>query len=133
MSNLLLIVINKIDDATTDSPVETTITSQVLSTEPKEMETGLQYGVVHPCHKKYMNELYRRRLEECFVSKINIVSEKPFYDWFVHLSVFFHKNLPQTEHPDEEETAYCGLSSRIKFSLLLILLPMFCLVRFSLE
>lgn len=41
-----------------------------LTTEPKEMETGLEYGVVHPCHKLYMNTLPRRRLDECFVSSI---------------------------------------------------------------
>lgn len=65
-SNLLLIVINKIN-LTTES---TAASSGILSTEPIEMETGLQYGVVHPCHKLYMNTLPRRRLDECFVSEI---------------------------------------------------------------
>lgn len=64
-SNLLLIVINKMNDMTTESS-----DGEVLSTEPLEMETGLQYGVVHPCHKLYMNNLTRRRLDECFVSEM---------------------------------------------------------------
>lgn len=62
-TNLLLVVINKIDDAAADLH-----DGEVLSTEPVEMETGLQYGVEHPCHKLYMNNLKRRRLDECFVS-----------------------------------------------------------------
>lgn len=61
-SNLLLIVINKINDITVDA------SEDILSTKTVEMETGLQYKVEHPCHKLYMNSLTRRRLDECFVS-----------------------------------------------------------------
>lgn len=46
-----------------------------LTTEAKEMETGIQYHVEHPCHKRYMNNFPRRRLDECFVSNPNSFSE----------------------------------------------------------
>jgi hypothetical protein len=67
-SNLLLIVINKINDISSESmPTD----GSKMTTEPIEMETQLQYGVVHPCHKLYMAELERRRLDECYVSWLN--------------------------------------------------------------
>lgn len=40
----------------------------VLSTKPVVMVTEVQYNKEHPCHKLYMNNLTRRRLDECFVS-----------------------------------------------------------------
>lgn len=123
-SNLLLIVINKINDIT----IEASASESPMTTEPIEMETGIQYGVVHPCHKLYMNTLERRRLDECFVSCLNCF---PFMLSTTHNVIFHHRS--QTDHPDEEETAYCGSSTRIKFTLLLILLPMFYLVRFNLK
>lgn len=115
-SNLLLIVINSLELG-----VKST---DILSTKPKEMETGIQYGVVHPCHKLYMNTLPRRRLDECFVSSFEN-SIKPF--------IFILQLLiSKTDHPDEEETAYCGSVSRIATSMLAIALALlFYVVKFS--
>lgn len=59
-SNLLLVVVNKMEDL--ENPPD------ILTTDPQEMVTGVQYGSEHPCHKIYMNNLPRRRLDECFVS-----------------------------------------------------------------
>lgn len=42
-SNLLLIVINKMNEVTSESSEHPT---EPLTVEPKEMETGNQYGVV---------------------------------------------------------------------------------------
>lgn len=62
-SNLLLVVINKIDSAMDSFKFEGTMT-----TEAQVMEVKKTYNVSFPCHKLYMNELPRRRLTECFVS-----------------------------------------------------------------
>lgn len=129
-SNLLLIVINKINDT---ALADSSKSVEVLSTKPFEMETGLQYGVPHPCHKLYMNTFERRRLDECFVSYLNCSMDWQALLCFRALNAIFSLfyNHLQTEHPDEEETAYCGMASHINFTTLLILLPMFYLVRFS--
>lgn len=114
-SNLLLIVINKISLTT-----ESTSSSGILSTEPIEMETGLKYGVVHPCHKLYMNTLPRRRLDECFVSEITSSSLFLCRRRFCNdIYCLFFPVYSQTEHEYEEETAYCGSSYRIERNLIL--------------
>lgn len=78
-SNLLMVVI----DAMHESCMET------LTTKPQPIE----YEIKSPCHKLKMNDLPRRRLDECF-----------------------------TEHPDEEANHYCGSSQNIDFNIFLIIL-----------
>lgn len=119
-SNLLLVVINSLD-------LEVKTATDILSTDPIEMETGLQYGVVHPCHKLYMNFLPRRRLDECFVS---FFLSSPLVKFSVFINFYFANNL-QTEHPDEEETAYCGLASQLTISVLALFLHIFYILIFS--
>lgn len=63
-SNLLLVFVNKMENL--DTPVND------LTTDPKEIDRIDQYDCEHPCHKIYMNELPRRRLDECFVSAFEV-------------------------------------------------------------
>lgn len=66
-SNLLLIVINKINEPAR----ELNTVNVAMTTDAIEMVTETTYGEVHPCHKRYMNFFERRRIDECFVSLLN--------------------------------------------------------------
>jgi hypothetical protein len=58
-SNLLLIVINQMTGSSE---------AMELVTKSKEVNPWWTYNQSHPCYKNYMNNLPRRRLDECFVS-----------------------------------------------------------------
>jgi hypothetical protein len=58
-SNLILIVIDQMSGSSA---------SVVLKTEQEQLNPFWTYGDKHPCYKNYMNNLPRRRLDECFVS-----------------------------------------------------------------
>lgn len=66
------------------------------TTEPETIPYTTQF----PCHKLYLNDLPRRRLEECY-----------------------------TEHPDEEEYARCGNGNRIEsFQMMMIFMSVIVIV-----
>jgi hypothetical protein len=39
-----------------------------LTTKMNEVNTWWEYNATHPCYKIYLNNMTRRRLDECFVS-----------------------------------------------------------------
>lgn len=93
-----------------------------LTTKMEEVNTWWEYNATHPCYKIYLNELPRRRLDECYVNN-------PQFSLQNSLVTLLHS---QTEHEQEEAMSYCGGGGRIKATLLLPLLLFFMrLLRFN--